>query len=821
MAQSVVPADEVQESALPDSSVTLNNAIDLRISPRGGLGYNTSGAGTNNFIHLEGFLPLRQQVGENLTFLDSRLLLDDEGNLGANLLLGHRFYDERGDRIWGAYAGADLRGTDDSHFTQLGLGMESLGRIWDFRINGYLPLGNTRQVIDEDIRNGAVQTRSGFQGNLLVLERSQERQISQTAEAALGGLDLEVGARLARWDEGDLRGYVGAYFLDGAEVDGALGWRVRLESRPIDNLQLNLRLQDDSIFGTNVSFSVGLAFPRIRPKGPIDAPERVVARLGEPLIRNNSIAVETQQETRVEVDRTTRPLMNPEEERPYQFQHVTLGATGGDGTFERPFGTVAEALAATRSDGNDIVYIDQGNNAEIPAFTIPDRVQVLSQAPVQILAGMPFPGFPRRAVRLPFSPITNFDEGISVQLPLSNDGRFPLIRGGGSGSLVTMGDRTTLSGFRLADAAENAVIGNNVANVEIRDNTITNSGSRGIFLNGVTESVVMFNNTITGSRGGTGSGQGILIQNGVDNSVEVTIADHQLSNNRVGLEIAGTGDTTRQLGAEQRVSINDATLQSNREQGLLMTAENFANQIVTFAEGTIRNNLGNGVEISANRAASQELTLTESAIGNNQGDGIRVFDGTQGGSSTAAQEVFIRGNTIEGNTGFGLNLEVNEVGTQEFAISDNTIRTNGNGGIRAVANNSGFQEFVTDASNESAGINNNVITNNGGRGAVLTANDRATLVADIQNNQLEGNNTSGQPDLDVATRSNTAQSCVVARNNTIRSGIRLDNNSAGSVQGLFEVGDINTISTRNVGTVTLVPNASVFTNKPGAASCFR
>jgi trimeric autotransporter adhesin len=815
-------AAEANEVVPPEPEINPPiEAIDLEISPRGGVGYNTSGAGFDSATRLEVFLPLLQDIGEELTFLDSRLLLDNEGNLGANILLGYRNYDQKGDRIWGGYAGVDLRETDASSFSQLGVGLESLGRVWDFRANGYFPLGDTQQVIDERIRNGAVQTSSGFQGNFLVLARSQERRISRTFESALGGFDLEVGARLARWDEGDLRGYVGAYLLDGVDVEGRLGWKVRLESRPIDNLHLNLGLQDDDIFGTNVNLSVGLAFPRIRPRGPIDQPERVVARLGDPLIRNNSIAVETRQETKVEVERTTRPLMNPEEERAYRFQHVTLGAQGGDGTFERPFGTVEAALAATRSDGNDIVYVDQGNNAAIPAFTIPNRVQVLSQGPVQILAGMPFPGFPRGAVRLPFSPTTNFNEGIVVRLPLSNDGRFPLIQDSQTGNLVTLGDRTTLSGFRIADASDNAIVGTTIANVEIRDNTITNAANRGVFLNSVTDSIVMLDNRISGARGGAGAGQGILIRNDVDDSVEVTIRDHQLNNNRVGIEIAGTGDTTRRLGAAQRVTIDESSIQSNREQGLLLTAEQFANQSVNFTSGTISNNGSHGVQVFANNAGSQELTLENTTVSSNQGDGIRVFGGTVGGASTSAQEVFIRNNVIERNTGFGLNLAVNEVGAQEFAINDNTIRNNGSGGIQAVANNLGFQEFVSDASNGSAGINNNTISGNGGQGISLTANDTATLVADIQNNRLDGNNTAGQPDLEVATNTNTTKACVVAVNNTSRGGIRLDNNSAGLVQGLFEVGDVNTISARNIGSLELLPNVSTFTNKPGATSCFR
>jgi trimeric autotransporter adhesin len=796
-------------------------APDLRISPRLGIGHDSSGAGYDGFTSFEGFVPLRQTPGENLTFLDTRLLLDNDGKLGGNLILGHRFYDLKRDRIWGGYLGLDLRNTDVSSFSQLGLGVESLGEVWDFRINGYLPL-TSRQLVDEQgIGTGKVRVSTQFQDHLLLLSQERQQTIARTWEAALGGLDAEVGGRLAHWQGGDLRGYGGLYFYDAAGTEGTLGWRLRLEGRATDDIRLGVSLQDDDKFGTNIAFSLGLTLPRVHPRGPITEAETVVARIAEPIQRTNAIALDRQQETEIKVERTTRPLMNPEEEAAYWFQHVTLGAQGGDGTFERPFGTMQAALAATRSDGNDIVYVDQGNNAAIPAFTIPDRVQVLSQAPDQILAGMPFPGFSSRQVRLPFSPTFNFNNGIRVRLPLSRDGNFPTIQDSNANNLVTMGDRTTLSGFQLADARENGIVGSNVANVEIRDNTITNAGDRGIFLENVADSVVMFDNRVTGSRGGTGSGQGILIRNDGDTSVEVTMTNHQLTNNRVGLELAASGNGVERQGDSQRVTITNATIQNNREQGLQLSAEQFGNQEVTLTRGVISNNGADGVRLQGNRAGSQEFTIGSSTINQNAGHGIRVQGGNLGGASTAAQEVFIQDNAIERNGGDGISIESNEVSAQEFAIERNSIRNNGGAGVRGTANNVSFQEYVSDSSNGSSGLGSNIISGNGDQGIDLTANDSATLVADIQANRLEGNRTGGRPDLEVTSTSNSANVCTVVLGNISLAGIRLDNNTTGVISGLFEVGEIGRVASQNTGAVVFSPNLSAFTNKPGATSCFR
>ncbi len=800
-------------------SGTNGSAADLRISPRLGVSHHSSGGGYDGVTQLEGFIPLRQTPGENLTFLEGDLRVDNGGHWGGSLALGHRIYDEQNDRIWGGYLAADHRQTDDSSFYQLGVGLESLGEVVDFRINGYLPIGDTSNLLSEQTFDSGNQISTGFQGHQLMLTNERTRQTTQLWESALGGFDAEVGARVARWKDGDLRAFGGVYYYGGAHSDDAFGWRLRLEANPNDHLHLGAAIQNDDLFGTNVSVSVGVTWPRIHPRAQTPEQETVALRLGEPTVRNPNIIVNQEQEVDTQTDRTERPLMNPEEERPYRFQHVTLGRKGGDGTFERPFGSVQAALDATRSDGNDVVYIDRGNNSDIPAFTIPNRVQVLSQAPVQVLAGMPFPGFPSRPVRLPFSPTENFNNGILVRLPLSNDGRFPNIREAGATNLVTLGDRTTLAGFHLSNATENGIIGQNIADVELRDNTIRNAG-RGIFLEDVSDSVILFDNTIVNSTGGAGSGQGILIQDSINDSVEVTMERQQLRNNRVGLEIAASGEITQQQGSSQTVSITGSTIENNHEQGLQLSAENFGNQVVSFQNGTIRNNGSQGVQIQAVNSGSQEVTIEQSTISQNGSDGIRMEGGVLNGSGTAAQEAYIRNNTISENGGDGIRIIGNEVVAQEAGIDGNQIQNNRGAGIRGTSNNVSFLEYVTDADNNSNGISNNIITGNGDQGIDLNANNRGTIIADIKDNRSENNQTGGRPDIDVTSSSNNTDICVVVNNNSVPSGIRLDNNSILGVAGLFEVGDLSTVSTRNIGQVEFLPNTTAFTNKPGARSCF-
>jgi trimeric autotransporter adhesin len=810
------PASDSPASDSPNSTA----AIDLTIPAWAGAGHTTSGAGWDGVTNFEGFIPLRQTPGQDITFFEPRFLLDNDGNIGGSLLVGHRVYDSQSNRTFGGYVAFDRRETDESSFSQLGLGLESLGEVWDFRLNGYIPLGNNRQLINETRSDTGYSISTQFERNLLLLSSRREQQVTRIYEAGLFGWDAEAGAKLAEWTDGDLRAFGGVYFYDAEGTDSTLGWRLRLQARPTQNLTLGLAVQDDNLFGTNLVASVGLTFPNIRPRGPITNTEEVVARLGEPIFRNPNIAVDRQQDTKNTVEETTEPLRNPEEEQAYRFIHVTLGQQGGDGTFEHPFGTVQAALDASISDGNTIVYVDQGSNPTIPAFTIPDRVRVLSQGPVQLLAGLPFPGFPSTPARLPFSPVVNYQDGILVRVPLSGDGQFPTIRQAGTTSLVTMGDRTVFSGFQVANSPANGVSANGVENVEIRDNTITNAAERGIFLNNVSGSVVLFDNRITGSQGGSGSGQGILIRNNTAQAVDVSIQRQQIANNRVGIEIAASGNPAQQIEPQQVVDLNNTTIQSSREQGILMTADQAGGQQVTFRNGNIQNSGAEGVFARATTTGAQELTVEDSTVRGSGGDGIRAQDGIQNGSSTAAQEVFLRRNRIENNAGNGITIEANEVAAQEFTIDRNVIQNNGGYGIRGVVNNVAFQEYVTDPANASMGISNNTIANNGNQGISLNATSSGTLVADIQGNNLSNNRTGNNPDLEVTTTANTNKACVVLTNNSSAAGIRLNNNISGN-PAFFQVGDINVLSVRNVGTVTLQPSLSAFTDRPGISSCFR
>lgn len=815
-AQTPSPQAPDRKPTTPDSKpAPSTNAVDLKVPVRGGIGYTTDGAGFDGFGHLEGFLPLRQKVGKNITFLEARLLLDHGAHLGSNLLIGHRVYDQDDNRNYAGYLGFDTRSTDNKVFPQLNLGVESLGHVWDFRLNGYLPF-NRRQQVRNQLVNLGETTATGFQGNRLILENIQQRQRIRDVEGALPGLDAEVGAKLAQWQRGDLRAFVGGYFYDGLGSTDALGWRLRLAAQPTENFSLGVSVQDDGLFGTSVVGSISARLPGLRPKrteAPLDKHQRVAARLRDPIERTRSVTLETLRTITDASITTSGPLQNPEEEQDYIFQHVQLGTAGGDGTFENPFGTVQAALDVTVGDGNDVVYVDGAANVDIPAFAIPDRVRVLSRGPVQRLAGLPFPGFPNGNVRLPFSPANSFDDGILVDLPFSGDGNFPTITGGGP-DLVTLGNRTTLAGFQVQNAAGNGIIGQSVLDIELRNNVITNAGERGIFLDDVGGSAILFDNIATGSQGtaADNSGQGLFIRNtSSDNAVTATINGFQLDNNRVGLELNAEGDGSS--FPSQVVTIAPSTA-DNTSSG---TNDNVA------LTNSISNNTDDGIDAIASNGGSQEVSLSAATISNNGGNGLLARSGDVGGTDIAAQEVFLQNNTISSNGLDGITAEVNGLGAQELGINNNRIENNGGAGIRGTARDLGFQEFVTDPASNSEGISNNTIANNGEQGIIFNASEFATQIADIQNNSITTNN-GGAPGPDLVVTANDVNNsmCIVARNNTVPAGIEFSSQTVfipggPNLQAFFQVGDRDNVSANNNGApVALIdlrtgaPDPSIF-----------
>jgi parallel beta-helix repeat protein len=669
-----VPYSVAAQAVNTDSSSS-NAAADLKISPRFGIGYTTSGAGFDGFTRFDAFIPILQTPGSRLTFVEGRLLLDNDTNFGGNLVLGHRFYSSS--RIFGGYLAYDSRDTGSSRFHQLGAGVESLGEIWDFRANAYLPIGDTRQQVGfSRSSSDPIFTDPVFAGNALLFPGQQEHLEFRQYEAALGGVDVEVGARIARLGTtGDLRGYGGVYYYDGSGSDGTFGWRTRLEARPSSTLRLGLSLQHDGIFGTNFVVSLGASFPGNRNPEPI-------RRLGESVARQENILVDEQAESEISVEEFTLTATNPDTNAPYHFQHVKLGATGGDGTFEQPFGEVRGALEATAA--GEIVYVQTGSNPGIPAFGIPDGVAVLSVAPPQTIDTVEFS---------------------RVELPLSGSGDFPEVRG-----TVTLGNETTLAGFAMTDVPGNGIQGAGIRDVTIRDNRVIRARERGINLENASGTIArnaIANSTLEGIRIGAFN----------DTQQQITLAENTVTDSgNQGILLQSTDR------AQQMVNLQDNAIARSSFEGIFAQAFNNAQQTVTLESDRISESGNQGVRLQGTDSARQEFTVQNTAIANSRLEGVLAE-----AFNSAQQQFNLEAAQITDSANQGIRVEGFDTAQQNFVLGRSTVSNSGLEGIRTAAFNDSQQRFT---------LAENTIRDSQNQGILVQATDRGEQDFTLQGNAI-------------------------------------------------------------------------------------
>ncbi|HEY9611649.1 beta strand repeat-containing protein [Allocoleopsis sp.] len=800
-------------------------AADLKVLPRIGAGFTTNGAGYQEpYFSLEGFAPLQQNPGSDIIFLEGKLLFFTDSNIGANLILGKRFYNSSQNGILGGYVSYDVRDTSNHLFHQIGAGFERLGDAWDLRINGYLPVGNTREKVSESLSNPF------FQQNYLLLNRTTQ------FEAAMAGVDVESGGRLIRLGDGDLRGYAGVYYYSAQGSDSGFGVRGRLEARPTDTLRLGLSVQHDPTFDTKVVVSLGVNVPGTRPRGVEKS--SVLARLGESVERKAAITVDEQAQN------DTIVATNPKTGTPFIFRHVTLGTGAGNGTFENPSGTVQDGLNLAQS--GDIVYVQAGTNPGIAAFTIPDGVSVLSTAVAQSIDTV----------------------GFSVlRLPLSGSGVFPVVNG-----TVTLGNNTTLSGFAIANATGSAIQGTSIQNVTIRDNRITNPSEQGINLTNVAGTSLIANNTITGSRLGgifvsasgntqqdlnvnsntisdsgrqgifvqasenaqqkftansntvsNSVGQGIFLQTNKNSQQTVAIANSTIS--RTSVDSQGEGgqglfaqansgaqqtvklDNTQvsdsanqgifvsafsqasEPQSRQNVTLNGTSVTNSSGQGIFLQGNNNSQQTLAIANGTINGTTrdskgegGQGLFAQVSGGAQQTVQLESTKVSNSAGQGIFVSGFSQASEPQSRQNITLNGTSVSNSTGQGVFLQANNNSQQQFAIANSTINgtsrdSKGEGGQGLFAQaNSGAQQQVT--------VDNSQVSNSAGQGVFFSTSSQASEPQSRQNITLNGTSVSNSAGQGVFLQANNnSQQTVAIANGTIK-GTAVDSKGEGG-QGLF------------------------------------
>jgi hypothetical protein len=639
---------------------------------------------------LEGWMPLAQD-NNSVVYADIRWTADDGNNREGNLGLGYRkIVSDKlagGDAIVGVHGWIDRRRTDrGSTFHQITAGAEYLKEDWDVKANAYIPLNMDKEYFTPNIG----QTSPYLSGTGIFVDTN-----GYIVEEAQPGGDVEVGYRLPVFESklDAVRVYGGGYAFIGDQTDDVIGGRVRasVDVNPLVNV--GTRFQYDEPRGSQGFLEATLRFPFSAKKR--FQTNRLRARLDESPERDIDIV------TGAKVDNGLRKeVVNTASGQTQRVIHVdNTAATGGDGSKENPFNTLAAAQAAMLD--NDVIYVHRGDGTT----TGMNQGIVINRSNVQLIgSGTDFVFDTER-----------FTTRRSGQKPADGS----IILAAASAPVITNttptipGDEITGNG--IAILADNAVVaglhvnntnygihaiasgvGTHFQNVTIRDNVTTNN-TYGIVAhtqqNAQIDSMIIENNNMTDARGfvaqansgsiglvsihdnrSAGSNTGFTVQalnSGTINSLAVNnnTSSNNLSGSSTGLYISA-GDSS----VIKTATITNNILTNNGQSGLL-TQTTLTGQIhaLMIENNQVNNNLAQGIQILAqNNSQTKNVTIRNNSSNNNATYGIYIVTQNNG----LADNILIEHNSLDANTRDGIRLQTQNTSQVVTAIQHNIISNN-------------------------------------------------------------------------------------------------------------------------------------------------
>ncbi|MBI2742652.1 MAG: inverse autotransporter beta domain-containing protein [Chlamydiales bacterium] len=333
-AGTMLPKKRPQETTSSCGDSPRPMRVTMRHIEANGVGYN------QGYTTLEGFFaPLTLWKDTWVPFLDLRGHLFNSGKPAANAGIGVRYLATS--RIWGVNAYYDYRKTNRHHYNQVSLGLESLGKIWDFRINGYLPVGDKKS----SFFNAKFDE---FDGHYMILAGKRE--------FAMKGANAEIGAHVNNSKNAPLYIAAGPYYLEG-QGRAAWGGQARIALDVFDYVRLEGNTSYDNVFKWIGQGQLSLIIPfggkrEIKQRrGNSCSMELTLSRRALQRVDRNEI---------IPVDKRHRKekAINPATGRPYFFWFVD-NTSHSAGTFESPFNTLVAAQNASFS--NDVIYVFPGD----------------------------------------------------------------------------------------------------------------------------------------------------------------------------------------------------------------------------------------------------------------------------------------------------------------------------------------------------------------------------------------------------------------------------------------------------------------------------
>lgn len=595
-------------------------------SPRG-IGYKPG------YSTLEGFFSKIYQ-GQWVPFLDLRGHLFDNGKFAANAGLGIRYLSHS--RAWGINAYYDYRNTEHQQYNQVGVGLETLGKVWDVRLNGYLPVGTTQSSI-RHIRFDE------FKGHYIFLR--------SVRDFALKGMNLEVGAHVDHFKNAPLYFAAGPYYLTGK---GATAWGGEFRTA-VDLFHRLLRLEGNTSYDNyfrwigqgqiSLNFYFGGRSRLGRHCRSCSSEKKLYTRALQRVDRSEIIPVAKQH-------RRTKAI-NPATGDPYFFVFVD-NTSHSLGTYESPYSSLAAAQA--NSSPGQIIYVFPGDNSS----TNMDAGITLQNSQMLLGASISYP-FPTTLGT------------ISTPILAST---LPILTNNAIAPVITLANDNLVSGLYIESNTSNGISGTGINNFTATQNTIIGSNpADALFLSNVTGQVTTSNNTFE---------QG----NPNINSIHIQLSSSQCSfssindtfycfpsftvSNGIFADLSNTGfiETLSVVGG---TFINSADV-GDAIQAQLQDSSSISNLIVSNCSII---GWGNGVEADLYGTGSiTNLTVSNSSLSNNStGSGVFAYLPAAGNITNLA----VSNSNLNNNTnGIQVFLDVFSTGSvTNLMVSDSNLNNNG------------------------------------------------------------------------------------------------------------------------------------------------
>ena len=686
--------------------------------------------------------PPTPSVGSGLRFLYQNWLSgDSERIFGVNF-----WYD-------GTHT-SGLNPTDNYYyFQQLGVGLESLGERWDFRVNANLPVGNT-------VFAGPSTITTSFDEHFL------EAQVAEFKRYAVRSVEGEVARRIG---DRNLWAFASCYGLDGGG-EQVVGAKAGLRGYLRRDVLASLSIANDGMFDTTVMFNITWFLDWGAHGRAEMAPACLTDRLREPVQRSNYVAVLTKQETAIDpvTDASGTPLY---------FVHADSNApAGGDGTFEHPFNNLT--LAETNSAVGNYLYL-HGNSI----FT----GQSVTLKNAQSLFGEGVPGGHAISAFVAGQPTT-------VTLP-DTGGAIPEIFNAPGASAVQLANNNNIWGLVIDTAVNGITAPSGTTNATINHVTAQNMAGAGLNFQATSGSVTVGQYTYA-----SGTGSGINVQN---SNANFAFTDISVSNSGAADAVSLTGNAGATIAFN---GLNVAATGTGRG----FAASGGGTIGVTGASNTITTATGNGLDlngvtVAGSGMAFQSVTTNGATNGvslvNVNGGPITVAGGTLSGSTGVA--VVITGGTpnatidaaIPDGAGYAVNVENTSAGSNVVFGGNITntaagilVKNNAGGNVAftgAISLNTGANDAVTLTGNTASAISFNSpsmsITTTTGQGFVASSGGTVS-VAGSANTITAGSSTGAALSLtNVAIDATNGMQFAGLTANGAANGILLSNVSGGTL----------------------------------------